>query len=108
MCDRANEKAILKAYRKIKTQVRRWLLQLSEPCRQIVPLMSESMDRRLGIREHLKLRLHLIACVWCWRYLKQIKFLRQLLLESHNTKIHSTSSLSSEARERIAASILKN
>jgi hypothetical protein len=48
----------------------------------MVSLMSESMDRRLGIRERLELRLHLIVCTWCARYLNQIKFFRELLGES--------------------------
>ena len=45
----------------------------------MVPLMSDSMDRSLRMREWLQLRLHLMVCAWCARYLKQIKFLRQLL-----------------------------
>jgi hypothetical protein len=48
----------------------------------MVPLMSESMDRRLSLREWLQLRLHLAVCAWCARYLKQIKFLRTLLRDS--------------------------
>jgi hypothetical protein len=45
----------------------------------MVPLMSESMERSLAFDEWLKLRLHLIVYAWCARYLKQNKFLRQLL-----------------------------
>jgi hypothetical protein len=41
--------------------------------------MSESMDRSLAINEWLQLRLHLMACAWCARYLKQVKLIRQLL-----------------------------
>jgi hypothetical protein len=52
----------------------------------MVPLMSESMDRRLGINEWLQLRLHLAVCAWCARYLKQIKFLRQLLRDSETSR----------------------
>ena len=44
----------------------------------MVPLMSESMERSLGLSEWLQLRLHLLVCAWCKRYLKQIKFFRQL------------------------------
>jgi hypothetical protein len=45
--------------------------------------MSESLDRPLGVREQLQLRLHLLVCAWCARYLKQIKFLRQLLQQQN-------------------------
>jgi hypothetical protein len=41
------------------------------------------MDRSLGLSEWLQLRLHLLVCAWCARYLKQIRFLRQLLRENN-------------------------
>lgn len=47
----------------------------------MVAVMSESMDRPLGIKEKLQLKLHLIVCTWCARYLSQINFMRQLLRE---------------------------
>lgn len=68
-------------YSKIRTAVRRWLLRSLQPCRQMVPLMSQSMDRRLGLWEYVQLKLHLWVCTWCAHYLKQIKFFRQLLHE---------------------------
>jgi hypothetical protein len=49
----------------------------------MVSLMSESMDRTLGVRERLELKLHLLVCTWCVRYLQQIKFLRHLLREDN-------------------------
>ena len=45
----------------------------------MVPLMSESMERRLRLRESVELKLHLLVCAWCARYLKQLTFLRRLL-----------------------------
>ncbi|HKY43958.1 MAG TPA: hypothetical protein VJM50_12775 [Pyrinomonadaceae bacterium] len=48
--------------------------------------MSDSMDRALGLWEWLQLRLHLMVCTWCKRYLKQIKFIRQLLREANNAE----------------------
>lgn len=73
----------------------------------MVPLISESTDRSLGLREWLQLRLHLIVCAWCTRYLKQIRFIRHILRE--DTPIaNSLAVLDSEARQRITRSILKN
>jgi hypothetical protein len=66
----------------IRKALRRWLLRSLQPCQKMVPLMSESMDRSLRLSERLQLRLHLLVCAWCARYLKQIKFLRQLLRKS--------------------------
>ena len=69
----------MKPHLKIKKAFRRWLLRSLQPCRQMVPLMSESLDRPLGAWESVQLRLHLYVCTWCARYLEQIKFFRQLL-----------------------------
>lgn len=75
----------------------------------MVPLMSDSMERSLGVWEWLQLRLHLMICAWCARYLKQIKFISQLLSEQiENDRLVSPGTLlDAEARQRIN-SILKN
>jgi hypothetical protein len=75
----------------------------------MVPLMSESMDRRLGVFEYLELRLHLLVCTWCVRYFKQIKLVRLLLrIQSPNdltTICEPEMSLTPEARLRIAKAL---
>jgi hypothetical protein len=102
----AKESHPLKAYNTIKRRVRRWLLRTSQPCREIVPLMSESLERRRSIRERLGLRLHLFVCAWCARYLKQIKSIRFILRrQSSQPSAEFAPSLASEARERIARSL---
>lgn len=63
----------------LRRSLRLFLLNRQKPCRDLVPLMSESLDRRLSLREWLGLHFHLIVCAWCARYLKQIKFLRNML-----------------------------
>jgi hypothetical protein len=74
----------------------------------MVPLMSESLHRRLGVLEYLQLKLHLMVCVWCVRYLKQIKFLRDLVRQqTFATAIDETTPvvLPAEARQRICRSL---
>ena len=73
----------------------------------MVPLMSESMDRRLSVCEYLELRLHLLVCTWCARYLKQIKLIGSLAQEMSVNAAHITppSALAAEARKRIAESL---
>jgi hypothetical protein len=73
----------------------------------MVPLMSESMERSLKLSEWLQLRLHLIVCAWCARYLKQIRFISKILQEDLMTT-NSFVVLDTEARERITRSILKD
>jgi hypothetical protein len=74
----------------------------------MVLLMSESLERRLGILEHLELKLHLMVCAWCARYLKQIKFLRQLVRQRTFAAATDTATpvaLPAEARQRIYRSL---
>jgi len=82
-----------------------WLLGILRPCRQMVPLMSESLERQLSIREWTGLRLHLLVCAWCSRYLKQIKFLRWMLRPRPTALAQLPPALTSEARERIVQSL---
>ena len=63
----------------IRRWFRLWLLRRLKPCREVVPLMSESLDRPLAPGEQIELHLHLFVCAWCACYLKQIKFLRSAL-----------------------------
>ena len=70
--------------------------------------MSESMDRRLGVFEYLKLKLHLLVCVWCARYLKQINLLGcalRLPLPLDGNASEPAVSLPPEARQRIAKAL---
>ncbi len=65
--------------------------------------MSESLERRLSIRECLGLRLHLFVCAWCARYLKQIKSLRFILRgQSSQLSTELVPSLADDSRERIS------
>lgn len=71
-------------------------------------MMSESLDRRLGVLEHLQMTLHLMVCTWCARYLKQIKFLRQLVRQRSFAAATDTASpvaLPAESRQRICRSL---
>ena len=74
----------------------------------MVPLMSESLDRRVGLIEQMKLRLHLLVCAWCARYLKQIKLLKQAVSQREFISGDDNASplkLTDEARQRISESL---
>ena len=74
----------------------------------MVPVMSESLERQLGLVERTRLRLHLLVCAWCARYLKQIKLLRQAVSQREFTSADSNASplkLTDEARQSIAESL---
>ena len=68
--------------------------------------MSDSLERRLSIRERLGLRLHLLVCAWCARYLVQLKFMRGLLRAQNSQEVDNFAPvLAFEARARIAEAI---
>ncbi len=45
-------------------------------CKQASVLLSQAQERRLGLLERSKLRLHLLACDGCTNFLKQLQFIR--------------------------------
>lgn len=72
-------------------------------CKQTSVLVSQSLDRRLTLRERWAVRLHLLICVYCRRFLQQLKWMRKALHSWQQTEEYSHPvALSSAARERIA------
>ena len=45
-------------------------------CKEATRLLSQAQDRRLSYGERIKLRLHLMACVACSRFSRQLAVLR--------------------------------
>ena len=56
-----------------------WLSKRLPDCREITPTIGESLDRRLGFRERVVVKLHMFTCDRCVRYLEQIGFLKDAL-----------------------------
>lgn len=96
-------------YREVKRFTRLRLLRSLMPCGEAVGLMSESLDRSLTMRERLFLKLHLLVCAWCTRYLRQLKFMANIFRERGQDETLSPgkviASLSSAARNRINAAL---
>src|ERR671928_2042625 len=85
--------------------LRFFLLRRLPTCKQMVALMSESMERRLTWRERVVLRVHLWVCAWCAWYLEHLHLMRDSLRqragEAADDESTSSASLSTEARERM-------
>jgi len=82
----------------------KWLAKIigsvSPNCREAIRLQSEALDHPLTWLQRVGLRIHLILCVWCLRYGKQIQFLRTTAQQCDHE--HSPKQiLPKEARERI-------
>jgi predicted anti-sigma-YlaC factor YlaD len=47
-------------------------------CENATKLASDQLDRRLSVRESIRLRLHLLGCDACSGFVRQIDVLRQV------------------------------
>ena len=80
-----------------------FILRTLPPCKEIVKIVSASLDRKLTIRERAVMRLHLVACKPCVRYMEQSHFLSSAAsrLDENLKDELFTGKLSDEARDRI-------
>ncbi len=46
-------------------------------CKELSRLASQGLDRRLGLAERVKFRLHLAVCNGCRNFTRQLDFLRK-------------------------------
>lgn len=56
-------------------------MKLNLTCREAGRLISEGLDRDLGVAERVTLRLHLAICEACSRVTRQFEFLRRAARE---------------------------
>jgi len=47
-------------------------------CREVVRLLSQSMEVKLPVTTRIKIRFHYLICIWCYRYGKQLQALRKI------------------------------
>ena len=94
-------------YEKLKHAVRYWLLRRLPPCKQTVKVLSESLERKLTLRERVLVKLHLWVCMWCVWYLEHLQLVRSSLRAetSQEPTLSSTPGLSDDARERLKRSL---
>ncbi len=97
-------------YNTIRTAARFFLLRRLPACEDIVPLMSQSMERTLTFRERFVLNTHLLICPWCAWYVEHLHKMRGMLRNKVNEEPLVASDrpgLSPEARERLKAALSK-
>lgn len=72
---------------------------LMKNCKETSVLVTQSLDRGLTFRERLAMRMHLLICRNCARFMKQMHLMRSWLRIDNEAE---RSGLKDEARERIA------
>ena len=74
-------------------------------CKQVTDLASNSLDTTLSWSEKWQMKLHLLICKACQRYLQQLRFIHKAskALEAH----YKDMTLSIEAKNRIREKLNK-
>lgn len=91
----------------------RWLISFIDSrtpkCREVVKLLSQSMDVKLPTTIWIKLRIHYLICAWCQRYEKQLHALRKVssALPEHVDDCCSET-LSESSKERLKQALREN
>jgi hypothetical protein len=94
-------------YDKAVHGARYFLLRRLPPCKAMAPLMSESLERRLTLRERVTLKLHLWVCIWCVWYLEHLRLMRRAVAARASREAEADAEmapalkLSAESRERL-------
>lgn len=83
--------------------MRHWIFS----CKEVSQRISESMDRGLPLHHRMFIRIHIMMCKYCYRFRKQLFFIRELgrFSQSLGEAAGSAPTLSDEAREKIKNSL---
>jgi hypothetical protein len=83
-----------------------FICKFTPTCPEVIRILSLGMEKKLPLLLRLKLRIHYLMCSFCERYMKQLKYIRQVSREFPN-KIGEVSdaSLSAEAKEQMKAAL---
>jgi hypothetical protein len=88
---------------RVKLEASFWLGRRLPTCEQVLPVLSQSLERKLTLRERVTLKLHFLICVYCVRYLRQLRLMRAAV-RARSEQIEedsSASALPEDARERL-------
>src|SRR5882724_4591442 len=82
------------------------ICRFTPTCPEVVRILSLGMDKQLSLMMRMKLRIHYLMCSFCERYMKQLKYIREVSREFPE-KIGevSNATLPPDAKERIQAAL---
>jgi hypothetical protein len=71
-------------------------------CREMVRILSQSMDEPMPLRMLIKKRLHFLICCWCQRYEEQLRYIQEAARQfPEHADEASEAAFPPEAKERI-------
>jgi hypothetical protein len=101
--------SVLARRNRFQTALVRFIGERTPKCREVVRILSQSMDSKLSLTMRIKLRLHYLICAWCQRYEKQLHALRNFVssLPDH-VEDSAVDTLSPTAKERLKEALRKD
>jgi len=77
-------------------------------CKEVTQMVSESLDRKLPLRQRMGIRLHLFMCKLCSRFRKQMLILREAvrLQDRYVEDAKHPLTLNPDTREHIKRSLI--
>jgi hypothetical protein len=87
---------------RFQTALVKFIGKRTPKCREVVRILSQSMDSKQSLTMRIKLRLHYLICAWCRRYEKQLHKLRTFASSvPDHVDDFSSDTLSPTAKERM-------
>src|SRR5437764_15296464 len=69
----------------LQLQIVLLICRFTPSCPEIVRILSLGMDKQLSLMMRMKLRIHYLMCSFCHRYMKQLKYIREVPREFPDT-----------------------
>ena len=57
------------------------ICRFTPTCPEVIRILSLGMHKELPLLTRMKLRIHFLMCSFCQRYMKQLKYMRQVARE---------------------------
>ncbi len=87
----------------LKLKIKKWIANRAEQCKNVAPLYSYALDRKLTLLERIRIRFHLLTCNACTSYVTNLNFMHDVFHAQNEQieaeKLHVT--LSPQAKERL-------
>jgi hypothetical protein len=87
----------------LKFKIKKWISNKAEQCKNVAPLFSYALDRKLTMVERIRIKFHLLTCNACTSYVTNLNFMHDVFhtqdKQIESEKLHVT--LTDEAKERM-------
>ena len=86
----------------LTAKLEQWITASTPSCKQAIRLISDSLDRPIGLRTRFSLSAHYLVCCYCRRYEQQMHLMRRLLVRlPYSPDEAATDRLDETVKERI-------